>query len=599
MLAESQLDAEQMQYVEVFRRAGSNLLILINDILDLSKIEAGHLELENVDFDLEDVVDQAIELTGVKTRAKGIVLMSHLAPGLSTALVGDPTRLRQVLINLLGNAVKFTDAGEVLLTVQNHPSGSPGEIAFAISDTGIGIQPDKMDTIFDSFTQADPSITRKYGGTGLGLEISRRLVECMGGHLTGTSNPGQGSTFRFNAQFERRSQTERKAPVGVTDFRGRRILVIDDSATNRFILGETLSAWGIESAEFGAPVDALANLSAAIAANRPYSMVLVDSEMPGMDGFETTARIKQVAPDLPVVMFTSDVRPGDVLRRREAGLAGYAVKPVKRGEVLRLICEAMQPRESAERLIPGSANRSQSEPVKPLEILIAEDSADNRLLVQVYLKGSPHRLTFAEDGKAAVDRFAESSFDLILMDMQMPVMDGLTATRAIRAIERERRAVAIPIIALTANARPQDVAMSGNAGCDHHLSKPISKHQLLRAIEEYGRPIVSVDAPEPGSPQSIGIEMPPGLEEIVPGYLAARREELPELMALLAASAFERLAVASHNIKGSGGSYGFPELTRMGAALERSAKQKDPGSLSIQLTELSDYLGRVHLLAKV
>jgi CheY-like chemotaxis protein len=259
----------------------------------------------------------------------------------------------------------------------------------------------------------------------------------------------------------------------------------------------------------------------------------------------------------------------------------------------------MQPRESAERLIPGSANRSQSEPVKPLEILIAEDSADNRLLVQVYLKGSPHRLTFAEDGKAAVDRFAESSFDLILMDMQMPVMDGLTATRAIRAIERERRAVAIPIIALTANARPQDVAMSGNAGCDHHLSKPISKHQLLRAIEEYGRPIVSVDAPEPGSPQSIGIEMPPGLEEIVPGYLAARREELPELMALLAASAFERLAVASHNIKGSGGSYGFPELTRMGAALERSAKQKDPGSLSIQLTELSDYLGRVHLLAKV
>jgi len=466
-----------MQYVEVFRRAGANLLILINDILDLSKIEAGHLELENVDFDLEDVVDQAIELTGVKTRAKGIVLMSHLAPGLATALVGDPTRLRQVLINLLGNAVKFTEAGEVLLTVQNHASGNPGEIAFAISDTGIGIQPDKMEAIFDSFTQADPSITRKYGGTGLGLEISRRLVECMGGSLTGTSSIGQGSTFRFNAQFEPGSQTERKTPIDVTDFHGRRILVIDDSATNRFILGETLNAWGIESAEFGAPAEALASLSAAIAASRPYSLVLVDSEMPGMDGFETTARIKQVAPDLPVVMFTSDVRPGDVLRRREAGLSGYAVKPVKRGEVLRLICEAMQPRNAAERLIPGSANRNDTAPVKPLRILIAEDSADNRLLVQVYLKGSPHQLTFAEDGQVAVDRFAPGSFDLILMDMQMPVMDGYTASAELR-----RRGLTLPIIALTAHAMAEDRDKCLAAGCSGYLTKPIDEEKLLKTI---------------------------------------------------------------------------------------------------------------------
>ena len=599
MLAESQLDAEQMQYVEVFRRAGANLLILINDILDLSKIEAGHLELEHVDFDLEDVVDQAIELTGVKTRAKGIVLMSHLSPGLATALVGDPTRLRQVLINLLGNAVKFTEAGEVLLTVQNHESGQVGEVEFAISDTGIGIAPDKLETIFDSFTQADLSITRKYGGTGLGLEISRRLVERMGGTLTGASRAEGGSTFRFNARFEQRSQGERKAPIDVTDFRGRRVLVIDDNATNRFILGETLNVWGIESAEFGAPAEALASLSAAIDAKRPYSLVMVDSEMPGMDGFETTARIKQIAPDLPVVMFTSDVRPGDVLRRREAGLAGYAVKPVKRGELLRLMCDAMQPREGAELRTRGSANRKETAPAKPLRILIAEDSADNRLLVQVYLKGSPHQLTFAEDGREAVDRFEAESFDLILMDMQMPVMDGLTATHAIRAIERVRRAAAIPIIALTANALPQDVEMSANAGCNHHLSKPISKHALLSAVEEYGRTTALVDAPEAGSPQSIGIEMPPGLEEIVPGYLAARREELPELMALLAASGFERLAVMGHNIKGSGGSYGFPELTRMGAALEHSAKQSDPGALTIQLTELKDYLGRVQLVAKV
>jgi PAS domain S-box-containing protein len=604
MLAESQLDAEQMQYVEVFRRAGANLLVLINDILDLSKIEAGHLELEHVAFNLEELVDQAIDLTGVKTRAKGINLMSHLLPGLSTSLVGDPARLRQVLINLLGNAVKFTEAGEVLLTVQNNASGRSGEIEFAISDTGVGIAPDKLETIFDRFTQADSSITRRYGGTGLGLEISRRLVECMGGSLAVSSREGEGSTFRFNLHFELGTQSERKAPLRVTDFHGRRILVIDDNATNRFILGETLNSWGIESAEFGAPTEALANLSAANAANRPYSLVLVDSDMPGMDGFETTVRIKELAPELPVIMFTSDVRPGDVRRRREAGLSGYAVKPVKRAELLRLLCVAMQPQEGAELQPPEGENRTETVPVKPLRILIAEDSADNRLLVQVYLKGSPHQLTFAHDGKVAVDRFAAEIFDLILMDMQMPVMDGLTATMAIRAIELKRGGAAIPIIALTANARPQDVALSGNAGCNQHLSKPISRHKLLSTIDEYGPMIALVNAPGmempvAESPQLIRIEMPPGLEEIVPGYLAARLEELPAMMALLAASGFDRLAVMAHDIKGTGGSYGFPALTRMGAALEHSAKEMDAGALKTQLTELTDYLGRVQLFAKL
>jgi CheY-like chemotaxis protein len=424
-------------------------------------------------------------------------------------------------------------------------------------------------------------------------------VECMGGDLTGTSRVGTGSIFRFNAQFDRGSLSERKAPVEVTDFHGRRILVIDDNPTNRFILGETLNAWGIESAEFGAPAEALASLSAAIDAQRPYSLVMVDSEMPGMDGFETTARIKQIAPSLPVVMFTSDVRPGDVLRRREAGLSGYAVKPVKRSDLWRLMCDAMQSREGAEARTPENTNHKPMAPVKPLRILVAEDSADNRLLVQVYLKSSPHQVTFAEDGQVAVDRFAVGNFDLILMDMQMPVMDGLTAARAIRAIERKRGSGAIPIIALTANARPQDVEMSGSAGCNHHLSKPISKHKLISAIEEYGPMVASVNAKETGCPQLIGIEMPSGLEEIVPGYLAARREELPEMMKLLAASGFERLAVLSHNMKGSGGSYGFSELTRMGAGLEHSAKRMDSGTLRMQLAELGDYLGRVQLFEKV
>jgi CheY-like chemotaxis protein len=375
--------------------------------------------------------------------------------------------------------------------------------------------------------------------------------------------------------------------------------VIDDNATNRFILGETLTAWGMKSTSFGVPEEALANLSASNDSAQPYSLALVDSEMPGMDGFETTARIKQLVPQLPVIMFTSDVRPGDVLRRREAGLSSYAVKPVKRVELFRLISEAIQVREVAEPRAPLDANRKETATVKPLRILVVEDSPDNRLLVQAYLKGGPHTLTFAEDGKQAVDQFEAVSFDLILMDMQMPVMDGLTATRAIRAIERTRRSPAVPIIALTANAQAQDCELSRNAGCTHHLSKPISKHKLLGAIEEYGLMAASANESQGALAQPIRIEMPAGLEEIVPGYLLARRKELPEMMTLLAASGFERLAGLAHNMKGTGKSYGFPELTRMGAGLEHSAKQADLGILTLQLDELKNYLDRVQLFVNV
>ncbi len=387
-------------------------------------------------------------------------------------------------------------------------------------------------------------------------------------------------------------------PIEVTNFQGRRVLVIDDNATNCFILAETLHAWGLESTEFRAPADGLASLSAASEAKRPFSLVLVDSEMPGMDGFETTARIKQLAPEIPVIMCTSDVRPGDVKRRREAGLSGYAVKPVRRAELLRLICGAMQPEVGEDLAANGDADRAETAPVKALRILIAEDSADNRLLLQVYLRGSPHQLTFVSDGKIAVDRFATEKFDLVLMDMQMPVMDGLTATRAMRAMEQERGLAAVPIIGLTASARPQDVEATGNAGCNQHLSKPISKRKLLSTIEEYG-PITDLldpkDTKEAASTHPIAIEIPPGLEEIVPGYLVARREELPQMISFLEACDFERLSVLSHDIKGTGASYGFPALTRIGAALEQSARQMDAGAVTTQLAELKDYLGRVQL----
>jgi signal transduction histidine kinase/two-component SAPR family response regulator len=598
MLWESPLNPEQMQYVEVFRRAGSGLLLLINDILDLSKIEAGHLELEHVEFDLEEVMDSAIELTAVKAHAKGIELLSHLSPGATTSLMGDPTRLRQVLINLLGNAVKFTDAGEVVLTVRNHESGKAGQMEFTVSDTGIGIPSDKLETIFDNFTQADASTTRKYGGTGLGLGISQRLAQTMGGRVTVTSSVGKGSTFRFTAQFDPGPENTRKARAALGDLRGKRVILIDANATNCFILRETLQAWGLESDAFHVPTEALARLPEAMAGKQPYSLAVIDSGMPGMDGFEAAAEIRRIAGGLPIVMLTSDARPGDTTRRVKAGLSGYAVKPVARAHLLRLVCDALETREGREPHAAGSVDRQTGEPVKPARILVGEDSPDNRLLVQVYLRGSPYQLTFEEDGKAVVDRFATSDFDLILMDVRMPVMDGLAATRAIRALERERGAPSIPIIALTANASLPAIEMSRDAGCNAHLSKPISKLELLSAIEKYRRPLKPVEAAQSGSPKPIAIEMPAGLEDIVPGYLANRKKEVLEMIQLLAATDFARLSVLGHNLKGTGGGYGFPHLTRLGAALEQSAKQADCNTLRNQVAELGDYLDQVQLITK-
>ena len=599
MLWESRLDAEQMQYVDVFRRAGASLLVLINDILDLSKIESGHLELESVGFDLEEVVNQAIELTAVKARAKGILLISRLVPGLVTALTGDPMRLRQVLINLLGNAIKFTETGEVVLAVRNEESGKAGEIAFAVSDTGIGIAPEKLETIFDDFTQADASTTRSYGGTGLGLGISRRIVAAMGGSLTAASTVGKGSTFRFTAQFVPAPERAQEAQVVHEDLLGKRVLLIDDNATSCFILRETLEGWGLHSDTFRLPREALTHLREEMDGDEPYSLAIVDHCMPQMGGFETAAEIRRIARKLPIVMLSSEANPGDAARRVEADLSGYAVKPVARTQLLRLISDATAVREYPRLLPAGSVGLRETEPAMAARLLVAEDSPDNRLLVQVYLKGSPYHLTFAEDGKAAVDQFAGSDFDLILMDVRMPVMDGLGATRAIRAIERERGADPIPIIALTANASSQDIERSGVAGCNAHLSKPISKFELLRTIEKFRRLPKSAATAQPKLPEPIRIEMPAGLEDIVPGYLANRKREIPEMIDLLAASDYQRVSVLGHNLKGSARGYGFPDLIPVGLALEQAADRKDCGTLRTQIADLGKYLDRVQLVAPV
>jgi len=593
MLWQSHLNREQLGYVEVLRRTGSGLLALVNDILDLSTIESGHLKLEHVDFDLEEVIDQAIELTAANARAKGLPLLVHLWPGLETALRGDPTRLKQVLLNLLGNAVKFTPSaepsGEVLLTVRNHQSGQAGKIEFSISDTGIGIPADKLETIFDDFTQADGSTTRRYGGAGLGLAISRRLLQAMGGSLAANSSPGQGSTFSFSIQFARALNAPAQ-PVASQSLRHKRVLLLDDHATSRLILHQSLQTWGLECHAFEHLGEALARCASASADEQPFALaVLAAGRRPEMEFLEAAAELSRLYPKLPILLLASAVRPVDAARRLAAGVTSYALKPLPRYHLLQLVSDSIEASVPTPPHSAATPDLGALEPVKPVaRILAVDDSPENRDLIELYLAGGSYEVTFAEDGQAALQRFATAAFDLILMDIQMPVMDGLAATRTIRLFERARGSRLVPILALTGKTSFEDMQSSMDAGCTAHLSKPMSKSDLLHAITKHLLPS--------GSLHPIHVQMPAGLETLVPTYLARRRKEAAEMFALLAQSDFVRLTLLSHDLKGSGGGYGFPELSRLGAALEQFALQEDRPALDAKIAELGHYLDRVRLI---
>jgi PAS domain S-box-containing protein len=498
LLAETSLSDEQSRYVQAFRRAGDNLLHLINDILDLSKVEAGRMELEDIDFNLHEVTEKACDMLADRAYEKGLELNNHVLPDVPTDLIGDPTRLRQILLNLLGNAVKFTERGEVGLCVTTAPEAlDSGALRFSVSDTGIGIPPDKLNTMFQPFTQVDASTTRRYGGTGLGLVISKRLVELMGGRIWVESGLGQGTTVHFTLPIRIPSVPQRRVASSTVDLHNVKTLVVDNNATNRLILHEMLSGWKARVTEAGGGEDALAHLRRAQEAGDPFQLVLLDGRMPDMDGFQVAEAVQR-QPDLmnlTMIMLTSEARGGDRARAKSLGLARYLTKPVKRVELLTAISDAMKAslpalpgqQASTQLLEASTAEPADSAAMSPLSILLVEDISDNRLLMQAYLKRTPYRLDIAENGDIACGKFKGGRYDLVLMDMQMPVMDGYDATRAIRQWEQEQGRPPTPIIALTAHALKGDEKKSLDAGCTAHLTKPIRKPTLFAAIKEFTR----------------------------------------------------------------------------------------------------------------
>jgi two-component system, sensor histidine kinase and response regulator len=488
---ETQLTPEQREYLETAKMSSDSLLTVINDILDFSKIEAGRIDLDAVDFNLRDCLESTLKTIAVRADEKGLELLCEVAPEVPEFVHGDSNRLRQIVMNLVGNSIKFTDEGEVGIKVQvQAEDGRDRLLHFTVSDTGIGIPEDKQEAIFAPFAQADTSTTRKYGGTGLGLTISARLAAMMGGAMWVNSDAGTGSHFHFTIHVSTTDAKEIKvgsaAPPEI--LRGVKVLVVDDNRTNRRILEGMLLRWDMKPVLAESGEEALAQLSAAREAGEPYWLILTDMHMPKMDGFALVERIRQ-RPELTtatIMMLTSAGHRGDAARCQELGVSAYLLKPIRQSELREAIARVLGARmqDGAIPLITRYSLQDARDPDSFLTVLLAEDNAVNQRLAVRLLEKRGHKVTVAGNGLEALAALKKESFDLVFMDVQMPEMDGYEATAAIREEERDSGRHQ-PVIALTAHAMKGDREKCLAAGMDGYLSKPIKPQELDEVLEEY------------------------------------------------------------------------------------------------------------------
>ena len=601
LLLLTDLNARQRHYATMARESGELLLSIINDILDISKIEAGKLDLEITQFDLPSVVEETVALFAERTHRKGLELICVLDESVPGAVQGDPLRLRQVLTNLVSNAIKFTAQGEVAVRVSvGETTADHVNVRFDVRDTGIGIAENLQDRIFESFSQADGSTTRQFGGTGLGLTIARRLAEMMGGSLDVTSAPGQGSTFSFTARFAVVAGVAQPRAIATSDLRGIRVLIVDDNATNREILQEQCGRWGMTSATAHDGREALTALRAAVAQGTPYQLVILDQHMPEMDGL-TAARTIQGEPALAtarVILLTSV----DSDCTNQPGITRTLTKPVRSGELQRILGQVMgatyhEPTLTTSIRPAGAALSGQ--------VLVAEDNPVNQELAKSMLETLGCQVTLVANGVAAVAAVESTRFDAVLMDVQMPEMDGLVATATIRQREARARTPRVPIIALTANAFVQDREACLTAGMDDYVAKPFSMDKLRAALARWlapaeGTETAGKEATMTSSPQETPVPEPPVkapattgaldpraldqiralerpgapsmLGKVIQVYLTTTPNLLTAMREGVAQRDSEAVRQAAHSLKSASANLGATQLAEMCQALEGQAR---------------------------
>ena len=615
----SKLDAEQRELLEVVHDSANSLLELINDILDFSKIEAGKLDLDPNPFSVRDRIGDAMKSLAMRAHQKDLELACHIAPDVPDALLGDAGRLRQVLVNLLGNAIKFTESGEVVLEVDlaSDDSALP-VLEFSVRDTGIGISPQQQRSIFNAFEQADTSTTRRFGGTGLGLAISSRIVQLMDGNISVESEPGRGSTFRFSVTLQHADPTLLPLPSEHGSLIGLSVLIVDDNETNLQILREMLLNWELNPVSVLSAADALAQLSEQHVAGQPFELLVSDVNMPDMDGFTLVEQIRQRPEfsNLAIILLTSADRPGDIDRCRQLEVNRYLTKPAKQSELLTAIELATGVAEA------GTASSHPSTPsqvVGPLRILLAEDSRTNQQLALALLGQQGHSVEVAINGREAVAKSAAESFDLILMDIQMPELDGYEATAQIR--QREVSAgERTPIIAMTAHAMKGDREQCLQAGMDDYVAKPIRTEELFAALARVNSADESHIEATPAETSPAGatsaravtihdslidweaaLKVVGGDQSLLDSVIEAVLEEGPQLLEQLKeAISDENLPVvrrAAHTIKGTMRTFRAVPITvlaeqieQLGVAESLNGVQPLYNQLSVKLNQALDEL---------
>ncbi len=613
LLWETDITSNQRNFLRISRNASDNLLNLINDILDISKVEAGRIELEIIPFNLFEEMEKTCETLALRAHEKGLELNCRIHPETPGWVMGDPSRLKQVIINLIGNSIKFTNKGEITLEVKPL---SKDKISFSVTDTGIGIPEGKVEAIFMSFTQADSSHTRRYGGTGLGLAICTRLVEIMGGDISVKSEAGSGSSFSFSCDLPETESMGLSSEFLPVDLTGRHVLVVDDNENNRTILKDIFESWGARTDLADSGTETLGMVR-----DTKYDIILLDNMMPEMDGCETVYHMRQdsICTGSVIMMLTCDDSNSRMEKCRTSGIDRFVFKPVRRTALSRQILSIFDGTVPQEEVDSSSTESRSSVEKMHLTVLLAEDSPDNRFLIMKYTDTFPWEITVAENGQEALDHYMRKKFDLILMDMQMPVMDGYEATRSIRAHESITMGLHTPIVALTAHALREEVQKCLDAGCDIHISKPVRKKNLVEKLDgllkimgsREGTPTFATDPleipikePAPaGNTAELSddrdhgpVALVPGdLEPLIPGYLKNRRGDVVKIREFVQAGDYAGAKRLSHSMKGSGGGYGFNRITELGAAMEIAAKSGNDAEILSGIDKLEIYLDTVRI----
>ena len=604
LLGGTKLTDEQNDYVDMIRESGISLLRLLNDILDFSKIEARKLELETTAFSIRDLVEKAGRTLSLRVSDKNLELTCRVAPNVADRWLGDAGRLRQVLINLIGNAVKFTKEGEIKVDVEvaSHEQLADNLLMFRVQDTGIGIPAEKQASILEAFTQADASTTRRYGGTGLGLTISKQIVALMGGSLTLESEEGVGTTFSFSIPLQPASNHDEQQQQRLTQLQDLPILIVDDNETNRRILYEIFTAWRMtpKLAEGGS--NALQEINEMSAAGTPFKLIVLDCMMPEMDGFEVAERIRHDfdQQQVKLIILSSAARPEDAARCSDLGISRYLTKPVVQSELLDTVLQVLRIESKPD----ATASTNQIPPCRPLRVLVAEDGMANQHVAAGLLKAAGHTSAIACDGNEAVRRWQEEQFDVILMDVHMPECDGLQATKRIREQQNDRST--IPIIALTAAAMAEDAAACRAAGMDDYLTKPIDPKILAEMLVKYaGESDSRLSADVKNEPQTNNADKldstdiadlaaaekkiaggRDGVIRLVPIFLQECEQLMPQIHESAQASDFDTLRRAAHTLKGSAALFSARRVMDVAFQIEEQAVSKNPKDIPALIARL-------------